>query len=169
MNHVDIFYQGEGIAEIQHLEIDAADTFAALKTKICGKHGLSVETMVFIEDSDDPVDESSPVQERAGAAGIKVHLHRCRHVKVSVTFNNETVEQTFAPSATITRIKRWAAERKFGISEAEAGEHVLQIAGTTDRPSPGTHVGTLVVCAACRIAFDLVPDERINGATGAAA
>ena len=49
----------------------------------------------------------------------------------------------------------------------EAGEHVLQIAGTKDRPDPGTHLGTIASCPACKIAFDLVPDERVNG-SGAA-
>ena len=29
------------------------------------------------------------------------------------------------------------------MTDEEAGEHVLQIAGTQDRPAPGTHIGTL--------------------------
>jgi hypothetical protein len=45
----------------------------------------------------------------------------------------------------------------------EAGEHVLQITGTKDRPDPGTHLGTLAACPDCRLAFDLVPNERVNG------
>ena len=48
----------------------------------------------------------------------------------------------------------------------KAGEHVLQIAGTHDRPSPSTHVGVLVHCPDCQIAFDLVPDQRVNGSCG---
>ena len=43
------------------------------------------------------------------------------------------------------------------------GEHVLQIAGTKDRPDPGTHLGTITSCPACKIGFDLVPNERVNG------
>jgi hypothetical protein len=85
---------------------------------------------------------------------------------VAVTFNGETVERRFPPSATVARVKRWAAEKKFGMSEEEAGEHVLQIAGTHDRPAPGTHIGALTDDKVCGVAFDLVPDERINGAAG---
>jgi hypothetical protein len=48
----------------------------------------------------------------------------------------------------------------------EASEHVLQILGTQDRPSPGTHLGALTKCPHCRLAFDLVPDQRVNGASG---
>ena len=50
------------------------------------------------------------------------------------------------------------------MSEDEAGEHVLQIAGTHDRPAPGTHIGSLTNDKADSLSFDLVPDERVNGA-----
>ena len=43
------------------------------------------------------------------------------------------------------------------------GEHVLQIAGTHDRPTPSTHIGALVTHPNCRIAFDLVANERVQG------
>jgi hypothetical protein len=66
-------------------------------------------------------------------------------------------------------VKRWAAEHKFGMSEEEAGEHVLQIAGGHDRPAPGTHIGSLTDSKACGLAFDLVADERVNGAAGVVA
>ena len=60
-------------------------------------------------------------------------------------------------------MKRWAAEKKFDMSDDEVGEHVLQIAGTHDRPAPGTHIGALTDGKVCSLAFDLVPDERVNG------
>ena len=48
----------------------------------------------------------------------------------------------------------------------EAGEHVLQLAGSHDRPAPGTHIGALTHGKVCGLAFDLVADERVNGAGG---
>ena len=53
---------------------------------------------------------------------------------------------------------------RYWMSEEDAGEHMLQIAGTQDRPAPGTHVGRLTSCPDCRVRFDLVPDQRVNGA-----
>ena len=50
------------------------------------------------------------------------------------------------------------------MSAEEAGEHVLQIVGTHERPSPGTHVGALNDDKERVVAFDLVPDERVQGA-----
>ena len=32
----------------------------------------------------------------------------------------------------------------------------------------GTHLGAIAACPDCRIAFDLVPNERVNGCAGAA-
>lgn len=165
MPTIDIFYQGEGIQEIAHVEADSEDTFGIIKRTIIERHGLASETLLFLEDSDEPVGEHSIAREHVGRVGLKAHVHRCRHVKAEVTFNGETVHHHFGPGTTVARVKTWAAERKFGMSPQEAGEHVLQIAGTKDRPDPGTHLGTLVHCPACRIAFDLVPHERVNGAS----
>lgn len=164
MNTIDLFYQGEGLGEIEHFAIEADATFAAVKARLIEKHGIAADALLFAEDEDDPLDDDARVGDRACAAGLKLHLNRCRRVEVAVTFNGETVDRHFAPSATIVRVKQWAAEHKFKMSEEEAGEHVLQIAGTHDRPAPGTHIGALTPRKTCALGFDLVPDERVNGA-----
>lgn len=164
MKTIDLFYQGEGVGEIEHLEIDPDTTFADLKARLIEKHGGATDALLFVEDEDDPVDDRQTVKDRAGGKGLKLHLNRCRHVAVSITYNGETIEQKFAPATTVARVKRWAAERKFGMTEQEAGEHALQIAGTHERPAPGTHIGALAQRRSCAIAFDLVADERVNGA-----
>lgn len=163
MKTIDLFYQGEGVGETEHLEIDPDTTFADLKARLLEKHGGAADALLFVEDEDDPLDEKQKVKDRAGGKGLKLHLNRCRHVEVSVTYNGETIERKFAPGATVARVKRWAAERKFGMTDEEAGEHVLQIAGTHERPAPGTHIGALAERKSCALAFDLVADERVNG------
>ena len=165
METIDIFYQGHGLREIEHMEIEPGHTVAVVKDILIQKHGWERDTLIFIEDVETPLEEQRLIVELCGA-GAHLHLHRCRHVEVAVTFGGETVHHRFAPSATVARVKTWAAVTKFGMTEEEAGEHVLQIAGTQDRPPPGAHIGTLTACPACRVHFDLVPDERINGAPG---
>jgi hypothetical protein len=164
MNSIDIFYQGEHIREIDHIEIDDGSSVGAVKMMILEKHGGEAAMLVFQEDGDEALDEAVLVATLDCISGLKLHLHRCAEVKVTVTFAGETVHHAFRPGATIARIKRWAAEHKFGMTEEEASEHRLQIAGTHDRPAPGTHIGTLAACPDCRVSFDLVPDERVNGA-----
>jgi hypothetical protein len=164
MASIDVFYQGEGVREIEHIELDGEDTFAVLRAHLIEKHGLPADVYIFLEDSDEPIEELVFVAEHAGSAGVKAHVHRCRHVEVAVTFNNETVHHQFGPGTTVARVKHWAAVHKFKMTDAEAGEHGLQIAGTHHRPAPGTHLGSLVTCPNCRVHFYLVPDQRVNGA-----
>jgi hypothetical protein len=163
MTSIDIFYQGEGIREIAHFEANHDHTFAVIKLAIIEKHGLHKETLIYLEDRDEPVDESCLVRDRVGPAGIKAHLHRCRHVEVAVSFNGETVHHRFGPGTTVARVKTWAAERKFGMTPQEAGEHVLQIAGTKDRPDPVTHLGAIAACPACRLACSERAGQRFPG------
>ena len=163
MNGIDIFYQGEGIAGIEHLEFPAEETIAAVKVHLAKKHGFTEEVFIFIEDEDEPADEKKHLHQCASPVGVKVHVHRCHKIEVRVTFNNETVQHKFSPGTTVAKVKRWAAEKKFGMSPEEAGEHVLQLAGTKDRPNPGTHIGALVTHHKCEVSFDLVPDERVQG------
>lgn len=164
MKTIDLFYQGEGVTEIEHLEIEPDSTFADIKARLIAKHGCAHDALLFLEDEDDPLDDAVKVKERDTGKGLKLHLNRCRQIAVSVCYNGETIDRKFAPGATVARVKRWAAERKFGMSDEEAGEHVLQIAGTHERPAPGTHIGTLANRQSCTLAFDLVADERVNGA-----
>ena len=166
---LDLFYQGEGLGDIEHLEVASDATFAAVKARLAEKHGTPADALIFLEDDDDPLDDDGRVGDRAGPTGLKIHLNRCRHIEVNVSFNGETVDRRFGPGATVARVKRWAAERKFEMSKEEAGEHVLQIAGIHDRPVPGTHVGALATCPDCTLAFDLVADERVNGSPAGAA
>jgi len=164
MSKIDVFYQGDGVGDLEHVEIDDGTTIAELKKLFSDKHGFDGDALVFLEDEDDPLDELADLKEHTHQAGVKAHVHRCRRVEVVVTFNGEAVDRSFGPGATIAKVKKWAAERKFEMSECDAGEHVLQITGTDERPAPGIHVGSLVACPKCRIEFDLVPDQRINGA-----
>ena len=169
MNSIDLFCQGKGLREIVHIELDLDETFADLKTRLVEEHRIPDDVLLFIEDEDEPIDVGILVKDRATATGLKVHIHHSHSVKVTVMFNGKTVECHFAPSATVARVKCWAAEREFGMSRDEAGEHVLQIAGTHVRPAPGTHIGALTDDEADSLSFDLVPDERVNGAAKDAA
>jgi hypothetical protein len=169
MKTIDVFYQGEGLSEIAHIELEPTATFATLKGRLAEKHGVAQDAQLYLEDEEEPINEAVLLGDRATPKGLKVHVHRCRHFEVTVAFNCKTAERRFSPSATVARVKRWAAEREFGMSKEEAAEHVLQITGTYDRPAPGTHIGSLTDCRVCTLAFDLVPDERVNGAAGGVA
>ena len=164
MKSIDLFFQGEGLDEIKHLAIEVGTTFGVIKSHVSEKYNIPTEAFLFAEDVDEPLDDNERAVDRTDTMGLKLHLNSCIKVEVAVTFNGETVHCHFAPSATVGRVKKWIAEFKLKMSDAEAGEHVLQILGTYERPAPGTHIGVLSLAGTCEIKFDLVPDERVNGA-----
>lgn len=163
MKTIDIFYQGEGITALEHIEIGDHEAFGALRATLAKKHNLGNDACLFVEDEAEPVAEDVLIKSRAGRAGVKVHIHRCREIKVTVHFKDKSVHEKFAPGTTVARVKHWVATRKFGMTEEEASDHHLQLAGTTIQPDPGTHIGTLVTSDKCAVEFDLVSTPKVNG------
>lgn len=163
MKNISIFYQSEGITALEHTEIAENETFGALRAALATKHGLGEDAALFVEDETDPIGDDVAVASKAGRAGVKVHLHRCREIKVTVHFKDRSIHDKFAPGTTVARVKHWATIRKFGMTEEEASHHHFQITGTTDQPDPGTHIGTLVTSRKCAVEFDLVSTPKING------
>ena len=152
--------------EIQYSEIDVDATCADFKADLAEKHGIVVgQSFLFAEDADEALADGVRLGDLGCAAAIKLHINRYRLIRISVTFNNRTVEREFTPGSTATRIKLWAATLEFNMTPEDAGEHVLQVTTTGYRPRPNSHVGALV-SRNCAIAFDLVTDERVNGARG---
>lgn len=168
MTQIDIFYQGEDLDDIQHLELEDAATIGDFKELISERLGAKVDIHVFIEDAEDPCSDDACLADLGDPAGLKLHFHRQRRIEVCVTFNGEDENRLFPPSATIKRVKRWFAKNKFDMTKEEAGEHLLQISGTHERPHPGTHIGALAKCGCAKLEFDLVPDQRVNGHSGTA-
>jgi hypothetical protein len=163
MKKIDVYYQGQGIAALEHIEIGEHESFGTLRVLIGEKHGLGGDACLFIEDEVEQIADEVPIASRAGRAGVKVHIHRCRQVAVTVHFKDKSVHEKFAPGRTVGRIKQWAAIRKFGMTEEEASHHHLQLAGTTVQPDPGTHIGTLAAPDKCAVEFDLVSTPKVNG------
>lgn len=160
----NVFYQAEGLADVAMIEVEEGLTLGDVRKLIVAAAGLGDELILFVEDDDEPakLDEKFPAN--TTSVGIKLHLHRCRKVHVTVTYNGRAVRHQFSPAATVSKVKKWAAIKQFNMTPEEAGEHVLQLSGSYDRPAPNTHIGTLVKHPKCEVSFDLLPDERVNGA-----
>jgi hypothetical protein len=165
VKNTEILLQGEHIPDIQVVDLGRGKGVkdvlaAAAKHRGCEAEG---EFHVFTEDSDEPLREDDKLPDHCDGGPVRVHVHRCRRIEVAVTFNGATEERRFGPGTTIATVKKWAAIKAFGMDRGDAAEHVLQLAGTTDRPEPDTHIGTLAQCPRCRLAFDLVPLKRVEG------
>ena len=165
MSKINVFLQGEGIKDIVRLQLDPQNTALDVKRACASQFGIQMdgETAVFLEDQDEPLSDVATLGSVAGKHSARLHLHRCRRVAVKVTYSGRTVDRVFGPGATVGAVKRWAA-KEFGIPKEDAAELILQIAGTQEQPDVDVHIGTLVACPACALAFDLVPNPRIQGA-----
>jgi hypothetical protein len=62
----------------------------------------------------------------------------------------------------VGKVKKWAV-REFHLSDTDATDHVLQLAGTTKQPTEDIHIGSFGQASACSLGFDLVPKVRIQG------
>lgn len=165
MKRTEILLQGEHIPDIVVIEFGRGEGVMEVLAAAAEHRSREAEGefYVFAEESDEPLGHGDKLPEREDGHPVRLHVHRCRRIAVAVTFNGATKEHSFGPGTPVAAVKKWAAIAAFGMDPGDAAEHVLQIAGTTDRPEPDTHIGTLVTCPDCRLAFDLVPLKRVEG------
>lgn len=160
-----VYIQSELLPEIRLIEVDETVDGARLKALCIAElpsESREDEVFLFQEDGTEELHASVKVVDIFTEQGGHVHLHRCRHIKVSVRFSGRTIEHEFQPGTTVGKVKKWAV-KEFGMPPADAAEHVLQILGTSDQPDVATHIGTLAPFPKCAVAFDLVPSHRIQG------
>lgn len=165
MSKVNVFLQGEGIRDVARLQLEPRNTALDVKRACASQLGIQLdgEAAVFLEDREEPLNDAVTLESVAGKHGVRMHVHRCRRVAAKVTYSGRTVEHDFGPGTTVGAVKHWAAA-KLGITKEDAAELILQIAGTHEQPDVDVHIGTLAACPGCAIAFDLVPNPRIQGA-----
>lgn len=168
-NELQLFVQGEGIADIQLVRVAEQSTLRELLKKFSSVFtdtevaSATDEFIFLLEDSERELASDKSLKELGIKNRERVHIHRCRKIKVSVNFNGKEAAETFPPSKTIAKVKRWA-DKEFGIEGVDATEHALQICGTAKRPDDDTHLGTLARRPNCQVCFDLVPKKRVEGA-----
>lgn len=161
-----VYIQSEHFSDIKLVEIDDHATIDDLKHAAIEllPPGTDVSALTLsVEDDDDEAHaHATHVKHLKKEHGIRVHLHRCKHVEVSVRFGAEVADHQFSPATTVGRVRLWAGH-ELGMQPGDIAEHVLQIAGTNEQPDVDVHVGTLTKCPECSVTFDLVPAHRING------
>ncbi|MBX3283538.1 MAG: hypothetical protein KF756_13825 [Acidobacteria bacterium] len=164
-----LFVQGEGLAEIQVVNIDSESTAVELIKMVAAKVGgefAAADTaggfVVTFENEDKEISQKDSLKKAGIHDRSRVHIHRCRKVKVTVNFNGETEVDNFPPSTMVGKVKKWA-DKKFDIDKIDATEHALQLCGTATRPDEDTHIGALTKNPSCSVCFDLVPKRRVEG------
>jgi hypothetical protein len=163
MTNAIVFVQIQGRPEVREVELSlpatGEDIFALLK-KLDVEVGA--DTPVFIDETEDALggDQKSPIE--GIKSGSRIHVTRCKRIKVKVHYLNKTIDRAFAPGVRLRRVKQWAV-RELNINPTDAGEHVLQLCNTTTQPPTDTPLAELVAGRDCDLCFDLVPEKRVEG------
>lgn len=164
MSTLSLFLQFEGSRHIELIVLPAGATpedviEAALVLGFPESHRH--EAHVFSDQLDHPLERGKALCDQGRKAKDRIHVHRCREIQVTLHFNHVTKHHAFQPVATIDRVKRWFVEA-LEMSPVDATEHVLQLTGTSDRPDPDVHIGSLI-SGHCTLNLTLVPRKRVEG------
>lgn len=163
MKTITAFIQSDSKSDLTEVElpedISIDDLFARLK-----QHEIDFDddTEIFIDESDEPLKGKGKERVSTLKRGCRIHVTRCRKVKVSLNFTDRTEAKLFAPGVRVRRVKAWAV-RVFKLDGHDASEHVLQLCNSTVRPPTDTPLHELTDRQACAICFDLVPEKRVEG------
>jgi hypothetical protein len=156
-----VFVQSEFLEDVAVIEVEhdakpakVREQLQALLPTNINAHAIHV----YLEDQDD---EDAFEKLKEITEGLRVQLHRLKGIDVAVRYAGRNVQRTFRPSATVSRVKQWSAA-ELGIIPSDAAELMLQVTGTSNRPDPDTHIGSLAR-GEKSLSLDLVPSPRVNG------
>jgi len=163
MSKLIVFVQVHGRPGLLEAEVSESVTLGEIHDLLRAA-GVQVdsETLVFVGEAEhhhagDPHQHVSGIKR-----GSRIHVTRCHRIKVTVNFMHRSAEHDFPPGVPVRVVKQWAVH-EFKMDPKDAVEHVLQICGSTERPTSDTPLHQLVQGQACTLCFDLVPEKRVEG------
>lgn len=167
---IKVFVQGPSWEQIETLAASPVDSIDQVVSRLIPSATERNERRIFLEDLPVPVNGDLIVEDMLPLSPdgerfepLRLHVTRCQSIAVSVRFNGTVQERPFAPCASIERVRRWATRRAFGLTQRDAGEHVLELCANGTRPDTDIHVGVLVDDNCGSVEFDLVPQARVEG------
>jgi hypothetical protein len=121
--------------------------------------GVTEEMHLFEHGHDEPLPHPPH-----GRKAIRLIGHRCRVLMVQVRYEHRTIEQRFAPAATVFRVLQWVVSKKgFDLDPLAAAKANLILPGA-DAPLPrNAAVGKFVKPGNCTLVVDLTLKDFTNG------
>lgn len=164
MSNIPIYVHGENVRDPKLMEVSEE---ASIKDIINSyREAFSIggdgeEIFVFLEDEDEHKRNDRPDDVFSITRRAHFHCHRCKRISVSVTYNHETKSLSFAPSATVKKVKKEVLH-VFGIKESDAGDMLLKLEdGTVLQPTE--HIGSFATHHHCEVKLFLTPAKPIQG------
>lgn len=164
MSNIQIYLHGENIRDPKLVEVSEE---AFIKDIINSyreafpNEGEVEEIFVFLEDEDEHKHHDHRGEEHGIKRRAHFHCHRCKRISVSVAYNHETKSLSFAPSATIKKVKKEVLHA-FDIKESDAGDMLLKLENGTVLQSI-EHIGSFAPHHHCEVKLFLTPAKPIQG------
>ena len=138
---IDVLVDGEGIPEIEIIQIDEDAPLARAVEVIAERAGENASTyLVFVENEDEPCDTSQPVPPHHRRRVH--HIHRHHRIDVGVGYSGEQVTRAFSPSSTVRRVLDWAiGPEGLNIDPSFAAEMRLALPGSQSPLPDSAHIG----------------------------
>jgi hypothetical protein len=164
---IEVIVEGEGLSEVETIRIPRGGAAREIVVAVAAKGGFPAEEgILFVEDSDDPLDPALVVVEETLARKVH-HVHRARHVEVAVYYQGRHIEKRFSPSTRVQRVLDWAVgPHGFNIDRTIAPEMELALHGKTTALPKDAHIGRYIRHPHRELAFDLIRGIVPNGALG---
>ncbi len=168
MEEITVFVHRPGVPEPTEITISAALTVDGLLGRpelvevVADLRVDGREVIVMVEEEAEPLPPFDPIGHRGVRHGHRIHLGHHQKVEVEIFFTHRSAHHAFPPGARVRRVKDWAATH-FGLAENDAIEHVLNLHGSEETPSPGAPLSSLLRHHHHRLEFDLVPAKRVEG------
>lgn len=134
---LEVAFVLEGERRPEIIELAAKATVAALLKEVASRDGGEAYDEVSLEDAEEVLDPKTPLAEILVGTFKVLHVAKRGKVKVYVTFERETVEEDFRPSATMRKVTRWAIAA-LGL-EGEVADFQLKL--SDEVLPPETHIG----------------------------
>jgi hypothetical protein len=153
------FIHRSGKPEIEVAEHDPNQTIREL----AAHYGANIEALVFVDDAEEPADPEMTLSDSGVGEGSHVHVARCRRVRATVNFNEDSKSRRFPPNVVMAAVFEWATgPNGFKLSPTDKAEHMLVITGTETIVDEDSHLEAYAN-EECEAEFDLVPKHRFEG------
>lgn len=160
MKEIELYVHTAESREPKLVKIEEDATVEELLTRIAPNANGDIH--LSVEDEDEPHDRKRKLCECGVKHRHHVHCHRCQKVAVTVFYNGEQ-SRSFAPSATIERVLKWALHA-FELKGADALDKVLRLPGAPNEPLPeSAHIGSFVKAHSCDVRLELTGKVEVNG------
>lgn len=164
-NERDQQNDGESPATV-HVELTIAEQPTPLSLEVSSLKELRAAALKYFGEDEFELSErdaDEPLKELGARKAISVVAHRCKTVRVTVTFDRE-IKEDFRPSATVFKVLRWAVGKKgFKLDDDQQAKANLILAGAETPLPREAMIGQFVTSRTCNLDVLLTLKDFTNG------